>query len=344
MNQETRTKAAVVAVSALAISLIHFTVPTQSHDLHVIHLVLGAASLLPILIGSVWLGLAGGTLTSTLVSGLYFAHMRLSWPDQPMENANQAAMIFVYLFVGTTSGVLITLRDRERNRRTAIEQSAQREAIMQGLSSLAAALGSRDADTLEHSRNVARLAVELGRRRGLDKDRVELLRLAALVHDIGKIGVRDDVLLKPDRLTPEEAVQMRKHPSLAADILRSIGGTEAIAEIVLSHHEKLNGTGYPRGLRDGEIPLEAQILAVADIFCALTEGRRYQRNTMSPAQAMQIIGSMAGSELDTHTVNMLVFMVRKAEPVSADTAKDKDRVGWDAVRSRGVNQPAPCHR
>jgi putative nucleotidyltransferase with HDIG domain len=277
--------------------------------LHIIHLVLGGISLLPILAGAVWFGLRGGVLTALLVSGLYFVHMRLSWPNQPMENANQAAMIFVYLFVGIASGILVMLQERERQGRLTIEQTAQREAIVQGFTSLSTALGSRDGYTLEHSRNVAQLAVELGRRRGLSVERLEMLRLAALVHDIGKIGIRDDVLLKPDKLTVEETAHMHQHPAVAADILRGIRGTEAIAEIVLSHHEKLNGMGYPRGLRNGQIPLEAQVLSVADIFCALTEQRPYKPAIMDAAKALSIIEPMAGIELDQPTIGLLKGIV-----------------------------------
>lgn len=308
MKTKTIARTFIVVAASLLLAVLHFAVGTHTHPLHIIHLVLGGVSLLPILAGAVWFGLRGGVLTALLVSGLYFAHMRLSWPNQPMENANQAAMIFVYLFVGTASAILVMLQERERIKRLRVEQDAQREAIVQGFTSLSTALGSRDGYTLEHSRNVSRLAVELGKQRGLPPERVELLRLAALVHDIGKIGIRDDVLLKPDKLTPEETADMHRHPAVAADILHGIQGTEAIAEIVLSHHEKLNGMGYPRGLSNGRIPLEAQVLSVADIFCALTERRPYKTAIMDAGKALSIIEPMAGVELDARTIELLKGM------------------------------------
>ena len=294
MTDQQLLRASLIAVAVLLLAVLHFAVGTHTHPLHVVHVILAGLSLLPILAGAVWFGLRGGTLTASVVSVVYFAHMRLSWPDQPMENANQLAMIGVYLFVGTACGVLVAMQQREHQRRIATEQNAQREAIVQGLASLATALGNRDNNTLQHCRNVARLAIELGQRRGLPPERVELLRLAALVHDVGKIGVRDDVLLKPGKLSAEETEEVRRHPAIAADILRRIRGSEQIAAIVLAHHERLDGSGYPLGLSARDIPLEAQVLGVADTFCALTEQRPYRPALMSAAQALQIIEPMSG--------------------------------------------------
>lgn len=305
MFTETTGRVLIITSSVLLLMLVHFAVGTQTHQLHIIHVVLGVVGLMPILLGAVWFAVEGGAASAALVSALYYAHMRLSWPNQPMENANQAGMIVTYLFVGLAAGLLVRLQDAERNRRLKAEQSAQREAIVQGFAGLASALGSRDDYTLKHSENVAKLSMELGRRRGLSPERVELLRLAALVHDIGKIGVRDDILLKPGRLNEAETAEMRRHPAVAAEILRAIGGTEEIAKIVLAHHERLNGTGYPAGLKDNQIPLEAKVLSVADIYCALTEQRAYRSALMDSAGAMAIIGPMAARELDALTVELL---------------------------------------
>lgn len=294
----------------LLIASLHFSLGTATHPLHVAHVALGVLALGPILAAAIWYGLPGGVLSSALFAIMYAVHMRVNWSNQPMENTNQIAMITVYLLVGSVAGILEDLQGRERNRRLAVQESAQREAIIQGLASLDRALGSRDRGTLRHSENVAWLAVALARRIGLTEERIETLRLAALVHDIGKIGIRDDVLLKPARLTAEEYEEIQRHPRLAAEILLAIHGTEQIAEIVLAHHERLDGQGYPRGLKDPEIPIEAKVLSVADVYCALTEARPYNRTRLLGAnEALSLIKSMAGSALDRRVVDELAGLI-----------------------------------
>lgn len=135
------------------------------------------------------------------------------------------------------------------------------------------ALRARDQRTRQHSENVAALACRIANRMHLRPDRVELLRLAALMHDIGKIGVRDDVLLKEASLNPQERAAIELHPVIAADILRPTRSSGEIAEIVLQHYEAPDGSGYPRGLTKHEIMPEADILRVADMFTALSEPR-----------------------------------------------------------------------
>lgn len=302
-------RAAILAAAILLLAVLHFAIGTSTHRLHIDHLILAYLTLVPILAGAIWFGVGGGASTAAFASALYFAHMKLSWPNQPMENANQLGQISVYLLVGVVAGLLVRWQERERATRLQAEANTQREAIIQGLAALNRALGSRDGAAMKHSENVARLSVELGRRCGLAPARIETLRLAALVHDIGKIGITDDVLFKPAGLTEIEVAQMHQHPAIAAAILKGIRGTEPIAEIVLAHHEKLNGTGYPLGLRDEQIPLEAKILSVADVFCALTEPRAYKPAVMSAEQAMQIIRPMAGAELDPLVVELLGGLV-----------------------------------
>lgn len=230
--------------------------------------------------------------------------MLLAWHHQPMENANQVAMIAVFLLVGATSGVLAEREERERARRLESERRAQRAAVVQGIAGLSNALGVRDGYTREHSEHVARLAAEVGGSLGLGPERVELLRLAGLMHDVGKIGVRDDILFKPDDLTPEERKKVERHPALAAEILRPIHGAEEVAEIILCHHECPDGSGYPRGLRGEEIPTEARILRVADVYSALTEARP-DKTAMEREHALERMQGLAGSKLDAWSLDGL---------------------------------------
>lgn len=298
----------LLAALAGTLSVAHFAIGTGTHGLHVVHVLFEGLYLIPIIAGAVWFGLRGGVAVSVGVSVLFYAHIRLSWPDQPMENVNQLAMIGIYLLLGGVSGFLVEAESRERARRLESERRAERAAILQAIATLSSALRARDAYTETHSDNVSRLAVEVGRRRGLPAERLEILRLAALVHDIGKIGIRDDILFKPEQLSAEERAAMKRHPSLAAEIIRPIHGTEEISRIVLAHHECPDGSGYPTGMRGREIPLEALILSAADVFSALTDERPY-KPPLSEEEALAVMAPMAGSKLDAESVRVLAEMV-----------------------------------
>lgn len=294
----------LIALSVVIITLAHFILGRTTHLRHVFHIVLGGTYLLPIVAAAFWFGIRGAVAASGGITLLYYAHIRISWPNQPMENANQFAMIAVYWFVAIVAGLLVRLRDREHAARLEAERQAEREAVIEGLAGLSNALQARDEYTREHSEHVSQLAQEIGKRLGLPPDRLELLRLAGLVHDIGKIGVRDDILLKPHELTADERAAIERHPIVAAEILRPIRGAKEIAEIVLAHHECPDGSGYPYGRKGEEIPLEAHILRVADVFASLRERRPY-KSAMDQAEVMAILDGLAGSKLHPESVCVL---------------------------------------
>ncbi len=299
-----RAKAITLTLAIAVVTAVHLTVSVGTHREHVIHVLFRGLYLLPIVAGAFWFRLRGALASATAVAAAYAGHMLLSWRGQPMENADQVAMIAVFMFVGVVSGTLAEREERERRRRLESERRAQRAAVVQGIAGLSSALGFRDEHTREHSERVARLAVAVGKGLGLDAERLEVLRLAGLMHDVGKIGVRDDILFKPDELDPEERKKVERHPALAAEILRPIHGTEPIAEIVVSHHECPDGSGYPRGLRGDEIPLEAGILRVADIFSVLTEARSYKPG-MARDRALDRMKEIAGTKLDPRSLEVL---------------------------------------
>ena len=169
------------------------------------------------------------------------------------------------------------------------------QAQMATVLSLAEALDQRDSGTARHSQTVGRLCEMMAGELELDEDRVQRLRLAGILHDIGKIAVPDSILMKPGPLTDEEWVQMRRHPELGARILSS-REMDDLREWILAHHERPDGTGYPRGLSAEEIPLEASIVAVADAFEAMTSDRVY-RPGMSVDAAREELLTNAGADL-----------------------------------------------
>jgi putative nucleotidyltransferase with HDIG domain len=169
------------------------------------------------------------------------------------------------------------------------------------LKALAAALETRDRDTHGHSERVVSFSLRLGQELGLDKEQLRSLEFGALLHDIGKIGIADAVLRKPAPLTAEEWQQMREHPSLGQAILRGIKFLEGAARVVGEHHEKWDGSGYPRGLKGAEIDLNARVFAVADAFDAITSNRVY-RAGKSYESAITELETYAGQQFDPHIV------------------------------------------
>lgn len=167
----------------------------------------------------------------------------------------------------------------------------------QTLWSLVAALDAREHETGDHSQRVVRYSLEIARRLGVPEREHPNLGRGALLHDIGKIGVPDAILLKPGKLTPEEWAEMKKHPQIGFDILRSIEFMGPSAEIVLCHQERYDGGGYPRGLSGEKIPLSARIFAIADTFDAMTSDRPYRR-ALTPDAARAEISRCSGTQFD----------------------------------------------
>ena len=178
----------------------------------------------------------------------------------------------------------------------------EKEELLVGtIKSLVRTLEARDAYTRGHSDRVAAVARIIARELGYSDSRIERLHLTGVLHDIGKIGVPDQVLNKPGRLNDEERDAIQLHPEIGYEILRSIPSLEDVLPGVLHHHECLDGTGYPHGLMAEEIPLGARILAVADAFDAMTSDRPY-RAGMPVDRAIGILTDGAGRQWDADIV------------------------------------------
>lgn len=177
--------------------------------------------------------------------------------------------------------------------------------------SLTEVLDLRRPSEATHSAAVARYAEMLGRELGLPDQRIHRLRMAGLLHDIGKVGLPDAILDKPGPLSPDEWDQVRRHPEMAARILAAKDMAD-IREWILARHEQPDGHGYPRGISGDEIPLEARILAVAEAYEAMTSERPY-RAAMDRQEAIRELGRYAGSQFDGAVVDALVQALRTAE-------------------------------
>jgi putative nucleotidyltransferase with HDIG domain len=170
------------------------------------------------------------------------------------------------------------------------------------LARLSAAIEARDPYAKGHSSRVTVFAQAMARRIGLDKERVSILRLGALLHDVGKLAVPSSVLLKSGPLTEAEFGQMRRHPAAGARMLETLGAPETILPVVLHHHERWDGAGYPTGRRGDEIPLEARVLCIADSFDAMTSTRPY-RAPRGPDEALDELERCAGTQFDPELVD-----------------------------------------
>ena len=181
-------------------------------------------------------------------------------------------------------------------------------AIFQSLLGLANALDAKDAYTCGHSIRVARVARQMALQLGLPHEAAETVSQAALLHDLGKIGVPESILRKPGPLTTEEWEIMRRHPVTGAQIVAPLEFFDEGAVIVRHHHERLDGSGYPDGLIGDRIPRGARIVAVADVYDALTSGRPY-RPSFSHAAAIRALHDESGRTLDGQLVGLLVDIV-----------------------------------
>lgn len=200
---------------------------------------------------------------------------------------------------------------RERNAALVALEQAHHEALMR----LAVAAELRDDDTGTHIVRLGYLAEALARHLGVPAARAQMLRLAAPMHDIGKLGVPDDVLKKPGQLTSDERARMQDHPRMGADILgrSSIPVFALAAEVALHHHERWDGKGYPQGLQGEDIPLSGRIVAVVDYFDALTMDRCY-RPAFADDRALAMLADQSGCAFDPAIVS--TFLAHAAELIA----------------------------
>lgn len=187
-----------------------------------------------------------------------------------------------------------------------------RALFMGSIQMLSGAVDEKDPYTRGHSDRVTRYSLLIAREMKLDDEFLEILRISAQLHDVGKIGIEDHILKKPGALTPEEFEIMKTHTTKGANILRPVKQLKEMLPGIELHHEALDGRGYPYGLQGDQIPLLARVIAVADTFDALTTNRPYQR-AHEPNEALRIIHSLAGKRLDPSAVAALDAVYQRGE-------------------------------
>jgi HD-GYP domain-containing protein (c-di-GMP phosphodiesterase class II) len=223
-----------------------------------------------------------------------------------------------------------------------LQRSSQenRELFIGTVKALAAAIDGKDPYTRGHSERVSRFSVAIAQRLNLPDDEVERIRISALLHDVGKIGIDDKILKKPAALTDEEYEIMKKHPQKGFKIMSQIPAMKEFLPGMYMHHEMVDGRGYPQGLKGDEIPLMGKIVAVADTFDAMTTDRPYQK-AMQFEDALQRIESFTGSRYDPDVVAAFAAACREGQikPGSVKLRKPTTTPPLEVVEGGVRNDP-----
>ncbi len=202
---------------------------------------------------------------------------------------------------------LEALESEHKRTEKALEEDIEklRRVLNETVVTLASTVETRDPHSTGHQRRVAKLACAIAREMGLSDEKLKEIHMAAVVHDIGKLSVPAELLTKPDRLAETEHLLIKNHPRTGCEILEKIGFPHSITQIVLQHHERMNGSGYPQGLSGEDIILEARILAISDVVEAIGSQRSY-RKALGIDKALKEITSFKGLLYDPEVVDACV--------------------------------------
>ncbi|MEI6631135.1 MAG: diguanylate cyclase, partial [bacterium] len=185
------------------------------------------------------------------------------------------------------------------------------QSLIESVFAFAKTIEVKDHYTGEHVESTVHYAMEIANALGLPKYEIELIKQAAMLHDLGKIGISEKILLKSSKLNKEEFDEIKKHPQIGVDIIRPIQFFHNIIPLMLYHHERWDGKGYPRGLKGEEIPIGARIIAISDVYQALTSHRPYRKKAFSKEEALKIIKDGAGTQFDPKIVPVFLNIVQK---------------------------------
>ncbi|NPV29268.1 MAG: HD-GYP domain-containing protein [Firmicutes bacterium] len=272
--------------------------------------------------GAFWSGLAFAGLGWLFSLGVRPGGLLIPASVVPASIANvlvQGVFLVVCLFLGWGCCQIRSLKGQYRSLWMEYREILQnfenskdelRELYFAAVNSLAATLEARDEGSLGHLERVASYAVALGRELGLSSEELTEIYYASVLHDLGKIGISEVILNKPDRLTREEYAEIRRHPEIGTGILQSLTFTKNLLPLILHHHERYDGTGYPMGLAREEIPLGARIIAIADAYDAMTSDRPY-RPAFSQADAIAELKRCTGTQFDPFLVDLFLEILKK---------------------------------
>ena len=227
---------------------------------------------------------------------------RLCWVAIPFRKGRISFFLFVGGEKDGKGGCRIKLHPPDPGKLTIAQKNV--------IDMLVDAVWASEPGTARHSARVMRLAVGLARKLGMDGKKIARLKIASLLHDLGKLGVEEKILFKKGKLSKKEFNEIKKHPDWGSDAVRHIYFLHDIIPIMADHHESYDGSGYPRGIKGKNIPLEARVLSVADTYEALTADRPYRKG-FSKKEAVEIMEMEKGRKLDPQVTDTFLDMIKK---------------------------------
>ena len=268
---------------------------------------------LVITVSALRFGAVGSVLCASLVALLYLTAGAVA----PLQEGrtitiftSERIVIFQRLFLFVVVAVLgsVMARAVSAHQELVTRRDVEAKLMTEVNMALANAIEAKDSYTRGHSERLAKIAGACAERMGLPRDEVAAVRLGAILHDVGKIGIPDRILRQSMALTEDEMAWMRRHPQIGADIIGPVEGLHHVAPLIRHHHEKWDGTGYPKGLKGEEIPLGSRIISVADAFEAMVADRIY-RPSLGLSKALEEIKGGRGTHFDPKVVDAFLEMI-----------------------------------
>jgi hypothetical protein len=268
---------------------------------------------LVIIVSALRFGAGGSVLCAALVATLYLTAGAVA----PLQNGTYLAIVsderivilqrlFLFVVVAVVGSVMAQAVSAHQE--LVVRRDVEAKLMTEVNMALANAIEAKDSYTRGHSERLAKLAGAVAERMGLSRDEAAAVRLGAILHDVGKIGIPDRILRQSMALTEDEMAWMRRHPQIGADIIGPVEGLHHVAPLIRHHHEKFDGTGYPKGLKGEEIPLGSRIIAVADAFEAMVADRIY-RPSLGLNKALEEIKAGRGSHFDPRVVDTFLDLI-----------------------------------
>lgn len=240
---------------------------------------------------------------------VYRINIRETFPSYLAEAPLGFIMAIIYVEIGIL-GILLFFFPLLLARRSFELYTRMRKIYLDTIRTLAATIDAKDPYTHGHSERVSRMAIQLAKRLGFAESEIEYLEYAAILHDIGKIGIEDRILGKKDKLTDAEYEKVKEHPVIGANILESIEFLKRSSQTVLHHHERFDGRGYPYGLKGEEIPKPARLLAIIDAYDAMNSDRPY-RKKLSAEDILKELEMGTGKQFDPIMVEAFISLLKE---------------------------------